>query len=112
TAPSDVVDIVAAFPCGMRGQVIGLPAVVHNGTSFKVPTGILQAGVPYHHHRSPSALGYFGRGTPAEGRTTSYRSVRDIYFRALSDSPITDDIPVTSGSSDQFSFCIFLQRAN
>ena len=47
TATSYVVDIVAAFPCGMSGQVIGLSAVVHNGTSFKVPTGILQAGVPY-----------------------------------------------------------------
>jgi hypothetical protein len=47
TATSYVVDVVAASPCSLNGQVAGVSAVIRSGTSFKVPPGILIPGRAY-----------------------------------------------------------------
>jgi hypothetical protein len=47
TATSYTLDVTATDPCGLSGQIVGFSAVVHNGTSFKVPSGILKSGFAY-----------------------------------------------------------------
>jgi hypothetical protein len=45
---SYVVEILpTALPCSMAGQTVGVTATVHGSTSFKVPPGLLQAGLGY-----------------------------------------------------------------
>jgi hypothetical protein len=47
TATSYIIDVQATTPCGLSGQIAGFSAVIHNGTSFKVPSGILKSGFAY-----------------------------------------------------------------
>jgi len=47
TATSYTIDVEATTPCGLSGQIVGFSAVIHNGTSFKVPAGILKSGFAY-----------------------------------------------------------------
>ena len=47
SATSYVLDVVADPSCDLSGQIVGLSAVIHGGTSFKVPPGILKPGRPY-----------------------------------------------------------------
>jgi hypothetical protein len=47
SATSYIVDVVADPSCDLAGQITGVSAVIHSGTSFKVPAGILKTGRPY-----------------------------------------------------------------
>jgi hypothetical protein len=48
SATSYVVDVLAtALPCDAGGKIAGVSAVIHSGTSFKVPPGILRSGLGY-----------------------------------------------------------------
>jgi len=47
TATSYTIAVEATTPCGLSGQIAGFSAVIHNGTSFKVPSGILKSGFAY-----------------------------------------------------------------
>ncbi len=47
TATSYVLDVIAADPCALVGEIAGFSAVIRSGTSFKVPPGILKPGVGY-----------------------------------------------------------------